>query len=104
MTPEHEAALLIGIASRGIGAAVAERIIRLNPHWERGQIVRGWHPAPTASSFRFERGAVSIPDFDRKWGRGAARRLPRSAFISRGGKRRAIRFDAFALGPAGFKN
>lgn len=71
---------------RGIGEAVRARVLRLNPNPRDGEILRGWHPAPTAARFCLYNDVVSKRAFIRKHGRDAWDRLPRDA-IHRDGRR-----------------
>ena len=92
-------ALEVHLKKRRVGDRVRERVLRLNPNPREGEMFRGWHPRPTVRK-SLNRDVVTRECFDRRWGKGASRRLGKDAFLNAGGKRRWITGIAMMQGPA----
>ncbi len=86
------------LAERKIGPAVAARILRLNPNYREGYRVRGCHPRPSIrKSWHID--VCTRERFERKWGKGSARRIHPAQRVNAGGKRRWISGCAMMQGP-----
>lgn len=73
----------------GIGGRVRERIVRLNPKCDPGQILRGWHPAQTARNLAMVYDVVGKGEFVRRHGRAAWDAIP-NGLLYKFGRRRYI--------------
>lgn len=79
---------------------VAARIARLNPNGKpEGEIPRGIHYTRTIRNSRALFDICDRATFEKKWGKGSYRKLPKSAFVPMGGKRRAVTAVAYVEGP-----
>ena len=81
-TPIHEIARVM--KERGIGETVRYRALRLNPGHREGDVLRGWHPAPTLHSMRFVQDVVGKREFISRFGRDAWGQLLKSSIVKNG--------------------
>ncbi len=88
MIPVHE--VVAHFRAHGITETVLERIARLNPEGVReGMIPRGFHRKRTVRT-TLNMVVMSRQAFVARYGVDSFRRLPACAFVSMGGKRRAV--------------
>lgn len=74
------------LRSRGVGRAIIDRVLRLNPNPREGQRLRGIHFKQTYRVRRFFMDFVSKGEFIRQYGRPVWDRIP-MAYIEKDGKR-----------------
>lgn len=75
MTPD-QIELDAACRRHGISDSVRDRIVRLNPKWDKGKPMRGWHPTRGRRFYALTRGMISKGDFIREHGRKAWESLP----------------------------